>query len=168
MEIEDFDNLLEELVTKLSKLRGRIISRELVFNSLVIMFGDEFEIDHPVELWGHPLSKCKAYEILKEFDFDGLEKPIEVDLEFERDQLFQTKVKIKAAGFQLVIHRYDKDPFPSDPHAHIIGQNLKIDLKNGDCYRSRKFLKRIKRKELLEIREKSKMSFKGILPALEV
>jgi hypothetical protein len=168
MEIEEFDGLLERLQNDLSEQLGKVISRGQVFDALFFLFGDSHDLEHPVNVWNLEISYEEAFESLADFDFDIFNDPIEIDLEIERDILFQTKAKIKAAGFQIVINRYDKDPFPSNPHGHILDQNLKLDLRNGKCYRKREELTSIGKKKLIEIREKASLTYKGELPPLEV
>lgn len=168
MEIEEFDDFIEQLVNLISIHQKKEIERELVFNALFMVYGDKQGLDHPVNVWDIDVSFDEAFESLKKFDFDIFLTPIQIDIDFDRDELFGTKAKIKAAGFQVVIHRYDKDPFPSNPHGHICGQNIKIDLRNGKCYRNRDFVRKLRKKKLLELRQKATFNFKGDLPPLEI
>ena len=80
----------------------------------------------------------------------------------------QFKVRIKNKGIIWIIHRYDSDPFPSSPHAHQIGNNIKLDLSNGKCYQYRKLIHVIKKKDLLQIREAAMKVYKDGLPELAV
>lgn len=76
---------------------------------------------------------------------------------------------VKSVGKRWMIHKYDEDPFPSDPHAHCEEDSLKLDLTNGDCHsaKHKRIVRRLRRKDLLEIR--SKFNMKGVtLPNLAV
>lgn len=75
------------------------------------------------------------------------------------------KVQIKRKGIWL-IHKYDTDPFPSNPHAHLIDSNIKLDLSNGNCYKKRELVYSIKKKDLLMIRDEAEKNFK--LPNLDL
>ena len=77
-------------------------------------------------------------------------------------------VRLKFKGQIWVIHRYDADPLPSNPHAHCLEQNIKLDLSNGNCFRKKKFLFRISEKDLLSIRELANDVYKGNLPPLAI
>lgn len=168
MEIEKFDRYLNKWVDELSLINGSDVSREEVFNALFILTSDDFGFEHPVSLWNLEISYQNGLEILRDFDFEVFEKQFSVEIEFDRDELFLEKARIKSKGFIMTIYKFDKDPFPSNPHGHILDQNIKIDLSTGDCYRNRTFIRRIKRKELLTIREKAKQIFKGDLPQLKI
>jgi len=168
MEIEEFDGLLERLKKDLSERFGKVISREQVFDALFMLYGDPLGLEHELQLWDIEISYQEAFDSLILFDFDVFLNPVEIELDLDKDVLFLTKVKIKAAGYQVKIHRYDKDPFPSNPHGHILDHNLKLDLRNGKCYRKREELTSIGKKKLIEIREKASLTYKGELPPLEV
>lgn len=168
MELEEFDRLLDRLENDLSRLHQKLIPREQIYDALFLLYGDSLGLYHPAELWDIEISHDEALGSLSKFDFKLLLNPIETDLDLNRDVLFQTKVKVKAGGFKIVIHKYDKDPFPSDPHGHIIEQNLKIDLSNGKCYRNRKEVSSIGKKKLIEVREEAQLRHKVALPPLTV
>ncbi len=64
-----------------------------------------------------------------------------------------TKAEIKLKGMKWTIHKYDVDPFPSNPHAHNYHENLKLHLGTGEFYRKKQRVnKKMKRKELLRFR----------------
>lgn len=168
MQIEDFDDLLNYLAKEISVYQKKVIPNSWIYDACLMVYGDQYDVSHPVNLWDIDISFEEAYESLKDFDFEIFNTPLEIELEFDRDELFQIKARIKAAGFNVVIHKYDKDPWPSNPHGHICDQNMKIDLRNGNCYRNREFVRSLRKKELLELREKATMRFKGDLPPLEI
>ncbi len=78
----------------------------------------------------------------------------------------QFKVQIKSKGLIWIMHKYDADPFPSNPHAHQMGSGIKMDLKNGKCYRKKVFVTTIKKKDLIKIRTQAVKNFD--LPELEI
>jgi hypothetical protein len=67
-----------------------------------------------------------------------------------------------------LIHKYDKDPFPSSPHAHQVDNNIKLDLSNGKCYKVRKHVHTLNKKQLLDFREKAEKVFDGDLPVIAI
>lgn len=164
--IKEFDDLLQLWRTRISSDIGIEVSRKDVLSVLLMTLGDKNNIEHPANTWDIPINFEKGLKIFFEFDFNAILNPIELDLDIE-SILIAPKAKVKAAGFILYIHKYDQDPFPSNPHAHIVDQNIKIDLSNGNCYRNRILIKTIKIKELLEIRKKAE-AVKIELPLLEI
>lgn len=151
--MEEFDDYLDNWSSEISRASGNNVSREKVFDALFMLLCDKYSLGHPLDLWDFDISFEEGLKYLNEFDFKSFDQQINIDLSIDRNLLFGKKVKIKSSGFVLHIHRYDQDPFPSDPHAHIVDQNIKIDLSNGNCYRSRALITTIKKKELLEIRK---------------
>ena len=45
--------------------------------------------------------------------------------------------RVKHNGEIWIIHKSDKDPFPSNPHAHNYEKRLKMDLGSGELYKER-------------------------------
>lgn len=77
------------------------------------------------------------------------------------------EVTLRVSGEQWRIHKYDADPFPSQPHAHNLATGFKLDLSNGRLYDgSRDTSFAIRRKDLIRLRDVAKE--KGVdLPNLE-
>ena len=75
------------------------------------------------------------------------------------------KENVKVSGEIWVIHKNDADPFPSSPHAHNYGQNVKLHLGNGCLYRKRQHVGTMSRNKLLELRTRVRSIE---LPALEI
>ena len=64
-----------------------------------------------------------------------------------------------------LVHLYDADPFPSNPHAHNEENGLKMHLGSGELYRKREKVGKIRWKDLLTIREKlSNISLPILIP----
>lgn len=165
--IEKLESILNELSEYFSILKSVPISRDDILEALYLSLSNHLELNHPLELWDLEIKLKDAQLILSDFDFNTVLHKVELDNEFfPKDLLVQTKVQIKSKGSIWHIHKYDLDPFPSNPHAHHLESRLKLNLKNGECYRKRKLVHKIKKKELLIIREKAGQHFD--LPELEV
>jgi len=63
---------------------------------------------------------------------------------------------IKHKGELWVIYKYDKDPFPSNPHAHNKETGYKLHLGNGDLYsyKNEPLKEKVSKKYLIAIRDK--------------
>lgn len=67
------------------------------------------------------------------------------------------EILIRAKGEVWEIHRYDKDPFPSNPHAHNVESGLKLDLSTGKIYFRRKLVQELSKKQLIEFRDRPEL-----------
>ena len=167
MSIEDFYKIQVRLADHFSTLYSKDISREDIFWALFVALEDEEELEWAGDLWDLDLDYNQCLEVLSRFDFNSLNNQIATDEGLIPENfLMQFKVRIKFKGQLWVIHRYDADPFPSNPHAHSLEQNIKLDLSNGNCYRRRRFLHTVKEKDLMAIRELAENVYKGELPPL--
>jgi hypothetical protein len=119
----------------------------------------------------HNLTAEKIFEMLKDHDFKLPEESetIELDESILPSGAVQRldEQTVKSKGEIWVIHKYDKDPFPSNPHAHNEQTGQKLDLSNGDLYDGKNNYqgKNISKKNLLLLRSKVK---KITLPTLSV
>jgi len=52
-----------------------------------------------------------------------------------------------------VVHKADADPFPSDPHAHCQGYDVKLQLGTGVLYRKHEAVDTVRWKHLLGLRK---------------
>ena len=167
LQIVEFDNLLENLSKFFSVVNKTTIRREDIFDALFLLLSDKEKMEWSGDLWDVKISELEAKALLKDFDFKTLDTVFEVDDGiFLKDLLGQKKVRIKDKGLIWVIHKNDKDPFPSCPHAHCLDQNLKLDLGNGHYYRNRNFKGRLKKKDFLDLRAKASFVYHGELPPL--
>lgn len=168
-QINAFEALLEHLIKFSNSMSDKKIGRKEVFDALFVILTDKDNIEWIGDLWDSKLSKAQAEALLEDFDFDALKKTIEVDEDiFRKHYLYEKKVRIKSKGSIWIIHKYDKDPFPSNPHAHNLEQNIKLDLSNGNYYRNRKLLDKLNKKDFLEIREKVSKIYDGDLPMISI
>lgn len=158
---------IQKLSVRFSELCKTSISVDDIFNALYLLLADEYEIESPLYLTDMDIPLGILFNKLIDFDFSILLFPIETEKNVLPENLvIQYKVKVKANGLIWIIHRYDKDPFPSAPHAHNIENNIKLDLSNGKCYRVKKHIYTLSERELITIRDKASKVYKGDLPEL--
>ena len=166
-DIEKFSNLLDDFAAYYSNEYKRTIAKKEVYNAIFLLIADIKYLTWAGDLWNVEMSEAELKALLDKFDFEILNKTIETDNEiFPMHVLIQRRVLIKDNGLIWIIHKNDKDPFPSIPHAHCLDQNLKLDLGNGNYFRNRELLGRLKKKELISIREKASKVFQGDLPPM--
>lgn len=72
---------------------------------------------------------------------------------------------IRSKGEVWVIHKNDADPFPSNPHAHNYDKGLVLHLGTGNLYRYKKVVGKLRKKNLIILRNLIKTSE---LPTLEL
>ncbi len=58
------------------------------------------------------------------------------------------KGKVKFNGVIWYLYRYDKDKFPSDPHAHNYEDNSKLHLGNGCIFSGKSEISKLSKKQL--------------------
>lgn len=167
MEIEEIERILDDLASHFASKYSKIVKREQIFDALVLLLADEHGFEWRGDLWNLHIEYDEALKILSDFDFGTLQLQIETEEDvIASDLLIQSKVRFKAKGLTWVIHKYDADPFPSNPHAHQLDNNLKLDLSNGKCYKKKKLVDTFRRKDLIAIREAAAKVFDGELPPL--
>jgi hypothetical protein len=167
--IEKWFNIQENLSHHFTNKYGYKITREEIFDALFIGLVDELNLEWQGDLWDLEMNFDEALQSIKNFDFSILNQNIVIDkVVFPSELLLNYKVRIKSKGLIWIIHNNDKDPFPSNPHAHQLENNIKLDLSNGKCYKLRKHIYTLKKKDLVLIRKKAKTVFKGKLPELKL
>ena len=167
--IEKMDEIIEMLISHFSTSHSGLIQRRQIFEALFLLLSDEYKLERPGDLWDIEIEYEKALKLLSDFDFDTVITQIETSENIIPENfLMEFKVRIKSKGLIWAIHRFDADPFPSNPHAHQIGNNIKLDLSNGNCYKVRQYIYTIKKKDLLLIRDAAAKVFKGDLPLLSI
>jgi hypothetical protein len=153
-EFLDYITIKYKIVKK--KFTSLNFDESALIKILMATYLDKFESKDALEFYDHPLSKREIDIVIENYDFTQINN--EVLLEFqipEAIEELETKVKIKSKGKIFIIHKNDADPFPSNPHAHWIDTNLKIDLSNGKCYHIRKHISTLSKKEFNELRRKA-------------
>jgi len=165
--LEKWYDVQEKLANHYTKLNGHVITRENIFNGLFIRLADKYHLEWQGDLWDLEITYEEALNYIKDFDFAVFNQKVTIDSSIiPSDLILKYKVRIKSKGLIWVIHLNDKDPFPSNPHAHQLDNNLKLDLSNGKCYKSKKFIYKINKKDLLIIRKEANKVFKGDMPVL--
>jgi hypothetical protein len=136
---------------------------------LFIRLQQKENLEYALWLWDLDLEFNECLSVLSDFDFNCLQNQFETAEGLIRERfLMQFRARFKFKGQIWVIHKYDLDPFPSNPHAHDLEQNIKLDLSNGDCFRVRTYLHTIRRKDLLALRQAAQQVYEGELPLLQV
>ncbi|WP_142785196.1 hypothetical protein [Changchengzhania lutea] len=164
--IEELDLILSKLKDEFSKSLSSQITIENIYDALYLELKEKYNFEHPTQLWDIDADFEKLKKILSNFDFKTVLFPVETSRNLiPKDYLVGYKISIKLKNLKWRIHKYDLDPFPSNPHAHLIDSNIKMDLTNGKCYKRKKYTHTISKKELLKIREKAQINFE--LPPLK-
>lgn len=165
--IERLDAILNSLVEEFTVFISPEITRENIFDALFLQLQKSNNLDHPLNFWDLKISYKEAVNTLKLFDFNTVLYPIETELDLiPKDLLMNFKVRVKSKGLIWVIHKYDEDPFPSNPHAHLMESRIKMDLSTGKCYENKKYQMSVKRKDLLAIRAQAEIHFE--MPPLKI
>lgn len=169
MSIEKWHEIQELLASFFSLKYSFSIQREEIFLALFILLADKHNLEWQGDLWDVKLDYEEALLLLQEFDFTIFSAKFSIDQEvLPKNILIRYKVRIKSKGLIWIVHKYDKDPFPSNPHAHQLDNNIKLDLSNGKCFKIREHVHTLKKKDLILIREEAKKVFDGELPTLEI
>jgi len=104
------------------------------------------------EKYGHPICEITIEESILTDCID--------------DSLIKAHIKFK--GEKWVVHKNDKDSFPSNPHAHNFETNTKLHLGNGQNFNSKKICGQIKKKDLVMLRQRILQRLPSLsLPKLE-
>lgn len=166
--IEKLDNIFTILSTYYSEKHTAHINRRHIISALFILLEEKYDLRWPGDVWSINLELDEAKELLNDFDFEILLNEIETDADIIPVSIrLDRKVQFKAKGLIWIINKYDPDPFPSNPHAHQLDNNIKLDLSNGRCYKKKVHIHTINTKDLLIIRERASAVYKGELPRLE-
>jgi hypothetical protein len=157
----DFSDLLSYVKLKHNFLKYRFahirFNESDLIKILMASLMDKFKCSNSIEFYDCPITKKEIDEILDNYDFNQINNEIEFDFKIPTVlEEIETKVKIKNKGKIFLIHKNDADPFPSNPHAHWIDTNFKIDLRNGDCYHKSKLVSTLSKKEFNLLIEKIK------------
>ena len=167
--LENNNAIIDALIRHYASYYSGNVKRREIFDALFILLSEKEKLEWPGDLWNIELEYVEVIKLLEAFDFSiVLNKFQTFDIIFPDGLLLEYKVRIKSKGLIWIIHKYDADPFPSNPHAHQIQNNIKLDLSNGNCYQARKYIYTIKKKDLLLIRKSAAKVFQGELPTLSI
>lgn len=166
-QIEESIKIQECLIKHFNSIYPWEIDRKIIFKALLIVLSNRYDFRYIGDLWSIQIDYDESLRLLSDFDFNVLQNEVLTDDSIiPKENLIQFKAEIKSKGLVWIIHKYDADPFPSNPHAHELENNIKLDLSTGKCYRNRKHIYTLKSKDLLNIRNKV-INEKGIaLPPL--
>lgn len=151
--MEDVSQKVNDLLVATNQA-ARVLAQapEDVRNALADVYG--FEDQMPLLDLG--LTADRVVNDLRKYDFS---KPIVLAvLDLEESiipdgvpvRLVEAIVKNRNEIWE--VHRYDKDPFPSNPRAHNSENGLKMHLGTGELFRKRKRVGKVRAKDLLAIR----------------
>ena len=169
-QFDKIDNIKSKLSKHFNSIYTDIqIDEKKVFDALFLLLADKYDLNWAGDLWDINITYDEAKDLLSKFDFSTIDDIITIDNKIiPRDLLIQFKVRIKSKGLIWIIHKYDNDSFPSNPHAHEIDNNIKLDLSTGKCYKKRQLMYKLNKRDLLTIREKASKIYKGELPELKI
>jgi len=154
-----WQDILKRLAKEISMLQNNSITEEDIYRAVTIKYSFLPEFVVPTSIFFIEPDFDVLLAEFRNYNFDY--NKIELAIEFAgvaADLL--EKAQVKNNGSLWVIHAYDKDPFPSNPHAHNIEANLKLDLRNGNLYKKTQYVGSISKRELADVR--SKFEEKGI------
>jgi hypothetical protein len=148
---------LGEASQALSAARGETISRRDVETGLVAVLG----LDEIVDLLDRDIDTAQILSLLCDYDFSRFRPETLCDITLQESIIPEgvpvclTEAEVKLRGEKWTVHKYDADPFPSNPHAHNYAQGLKLHLGNGDLYphKSKVSCGRIAKKHLVQLRD---------------
>ncbi|MBU2714340.1 hypothetical protein [Zooshikella harenae] len=156
----------EEAIQKLSTDSLSVTSDDIQ-NALV----EVLDLNSSTGLLYMELPAEKIICLLSSFDFSKYHPEFICEVTLEESivpsdiPVLLTEQTIRAGGEIWMIHKNDADPFPSSPHAHNYPKNLVAHLGNGELYRKREILGKLKKKDLVLLRG----LIKNVnLPTLEV
>lgn len=150
-----FREELKKARTGLELFYGRSFSDDELYLALAMYYDLS---DMPPNIIFKELSSIQMIDALKDFDIASripissivIEKTI-IPSGFSR---LSQRALVKVKGELWRIHLYDKDPFPSNPHAHNLETNLKLHLGSGELFQKRELVGKISKKDLLLLRER--------------
>ena len=142
---------------KLSARRGETVTRRDVENGLVsvLRLEDIFDLLH------RDIDTDEIISLVSDCDFARLRPETLCEIRLDESivpddvplSLIEADVKLK--GEIWTVHKYDADPFPSNPHGHNYARALKLHLGNGSLYqnKSRVSCARMPAKNLMKLRD---------------
>jgi hypothetical protein len=125
---------LGEASQTLSAARGETISRRDVETGLVAVLS----LDEIVDLLDRDIDAEQILSLLSDYDFARFRPEALCDITLQEPiipdgvPVCLTEAEVKVRVEKWTVHKYDADPFPSNPHAHNYAQRLKLHLENGD------------------------------------
>lgn len=116
--------------------QGNTITRRDIENGLVAVL----HLDEIFDLLHRDITTEEILALLADVDFHRLRSVTLCDVALDEGvlpeglPLYVEEADVKLNGNKWRVHKYDADPFPSNPHAHNYAKNLKLHLGNGLLY----------------------------------
>ena len=155
MWIQEWTRLIDGVHSALEEQIGRLIDRDELKTMAVTKLGAE----SAVMLMGHELPTVEELADLVRADAQTgrLSAPlqeIQLDESLISPGVFARldEATIKSGGEIWRIHKYDADPFPSNPHAHNLETGLKLHLGTGELFEKTTSKGRLRCKSLRKLR----------------
>lgn len=150
-----WEEISNKLSAKLSFEKNLNITNEMIVRSYYLCTYENNNYQWVLDVYNIEIDEESVYNLIQNFQFVIFLNEIVLENSLFPENLFMnTKVQVKVRNRKWVIHKYDKDPFPSRPHAHLIDEGIKLDLYTGILYRGKAQIEKVKEKELLEIRKR--------------
>lgn len=157
---DDDINFYNDEAIKALVILNTTFNVEMTEIELQIALSEKLKYDrkNSVSIAKHRLSHTEMIELL---DFVNLNKPtdtLQINLGYsvlpEGIPIRLEEKIIKVKGEIWMIHKYDKDLCPSNPHGHHAENGYKLHLGDGSLYdyKCSSLNKKIKRNDLLKIR----------------
>lgn len=154
--VSEWTKLVNATHSRLQQQCGYEIDRDVLKAVSVKRLGAESEImlyrrdlpsvDGLVELLGEDARTGRLAGTLQEIRLDEPLIPLDVLSRVDEQ-------KLKSGGEIWKIHKYDADPFPSNPHAHNVETGLKLHLGTGELFEKTISRGRIPCKSLRKLRQ---------------
>lgn len=154
--INEWIKLVNATLSSLQGQFGSEVDRERLKSVAVERLGADSEImllyqklpsvDELVELLGEDAKAGRLAGPLQEIELNELLIPSDLLSRVDEQTL-------KSSGEIWRIHKYDADPFPSNPHAHNVQTGLKLHLGTGELFKKTVYKGRLSCKSLRRIRE---------------
>lgn len=130
---------------------------ELSEEIITSILGYQLNSNNPIEDVMNDISidEDKFYSILNNginSYIDSISFTPDYVIDLAKDKVEKAKIKVK--GKIWTIHKTDKDPFPSNPHAHEYSLGLKLNIYSGELYnKKREIVSKLNRKELKQLHD---------------
>lgn len=139
--MEDINYYLKEAEKAIEAINARL-NKKISYLEFQVALGKSLGLD-PEDSHMIPfnLTSVQMIELLSNEDFESPELIAEVYFEKSilpsgiPQRLDEQTIKVKGEIWR--VHKSDKDPFPSNPHAHNLETGYKLHLGNGALYNAK-------------------------------
>jgi len=144
----------EQVVNLIHEKYGLEVSPEKIWQILI----DHFDcFNNPADIIFKELDSHAILNIIASNYLSYLKPLFSISINYTvipEDSITDNIIKgvVKFRGESWEVHKGDPDIFPSNPHAHNYESGLKLHLGTGDLFKKRRFVNKIKKKDLLMIR----------------